>query len=115
MSCVGQSMNDTLCFPTKVVRGLLIDAQRKDILEDEVKNLNSRISDLVKQMAKDSVYNAGQLASMRKEITLLEDQKSIILDEAATLRKQLRRARRGQRLTALAGIITTVAGVVLIK
>lgn len=115
MSCASQLTTDTLCFPTKVVRGLLIDAQRKDILEDEVKNLDARIADLLRRITSDSLHTVAQLASMRREVVLLEDQKLIVMDEASSLKKQLRRARRGKRLTALAGIITTVAGVVFIK
>lgn len=115
MNCAAQSSKDTLCFPTNVVRGLLIDAQRKDILEDEVNNLNERIADLKLQLTKDSVYSASVVASMRREIVQLEGQKSLVLDELGTLKKQLRRARRGQRWTAIAGVITTVGAAILIK
>ena len=82
---------------------------------DEVKNLNERIKDLKARISTDSLFSVVIEASMKREIFHLEGQKSLILDEINTLKKQLRRARRGQRWTAIAGLALAVGVGVLTK
>lgn len=106
---------DTLCFPVSKVQKLLIAAQQKVILEDEVKTLNERITEKGRQLASSNTRDSISIAALKSEILILKDQKGIALGEMAALNKQLRKERRKTRLVAFAGAITTVAGILLIK
>lgn len=111
-----QSTQDTLIkLKPSVARKLLIDAEKKDILENEVANLNARIAGLQYQIDLISNNDSTIRASYERELLILKDQKNIALSEIKVLQKQLKRAKRTQRLTAIAGIITTVGAILFIK
>lgn len=106
---------DTLCFPVHVIQKLLIAAQQKDILEDEVRTLNERIIEKEKQLSASNARDSSLIVSLNKEIGFLKDQKGIALGEITALNKRLKRARRTARWASVAGVITTVAAAILIK
>lgn len=115
MNCVGQSSRDTICLPNNIARALLIDAQRHDILKAEVANLNERIKEKQTQLSLTNQRDSILIASLKKEIILLEDQKNLLVTDNDSKEKQIKKLRRKVRWTAFAGIATTAAGVFLLK
>lgn len=116
MICKGQSSKDTTtCLPNKVVRALLKDALQKDILLDEVNNLNDRIKEKETQLSASTTRDSLLIVSLKKEIFQLEEQKTLLITQSDKLEKQLRKARRKARWVGIAGILTTGAAIFLLK
>lgn len=106
---------DSVKVSVKALRNLLIDAQQKPILEDEIENLNRRIVLKDKLLSATSRRDSLLIALYKADIVTLADQKNIAVSYSQNLEKQLKRAKRGQRWTAIAGIVTTVSGILFIK
>lgn len=112
----GQSKNDSVVrLKPSTARALFIAAEQKEVLEAEVANLNDRILGLQHQIDLIEDNDSVARASYEREILILKDQKNIALSEIKALQKQLKRARRAQRWTAIAGIVTTAAAIIFIK
>jgi len=94
---------------------MLIRAQQATILEDEVKTLNERILEKEKQLAITNTRDSLLLNSLSKEIIILKDQKGIVMGEVSALNKLLRKERRKTRAVAIAGVLCTIGGMILIK
>lgn len=111
-----QSTQDTLIkLKPSVARKLLIDAEKKDILENEVANLNARIAGLQYQIDLISNNDSTIRASYERELVIVRDQKNIAVSQIKALEKQLKRSRRTTRWTAIAGIVLTAGVKFLIK
>lgn len=116
MNLKAQSSKDTTtCLPNNIVRALLTDAKQKDILLDEVKNLNDRIAEKQKQLSLTNERDSLLIASLKKEIILLEDQKNLLVTDNDSKDKTIKKLRRKNRWTAAAGILTTGAALFLFK
>lgn len=107
---------DSVKISAKAARNLLVAAQQKQILQDEVANLNDRIAEKDKQLsillAKDSAtINSLQkeIALTKEQIAVMQDQRGIYDAELKAIRKQLKREKRKRTLTGVAGMITTAA------
>lgn len=109
------SDSDSIKISSKAARNMLIRAQQAAILEDEVKTLNERIIEKERQLAITNTRDSLLIVSLNKEIFIMKDQRGIFEMELKVVNKQLRKERTKTRLVGLAGIITTLAGVLLIK
>jgi hypothetical protein len=121
MNCAGQSKssdNDSIWVSVKSARNLVIAAQQKAVLEEQVEILNQRIQgkeSIIRALhGKDSI-NQALSVSYQKELQIMREQRGIFETELKAVNKQLKRERRKTRLVALAGIITTAAGIFFIK
>ena len=110
-----QSSKDTMCLPSSAVQGLLIDAQRKDLLEADIKDLNARIVEKEIQLATTNTRDSLLIVSLGREISIMKDQRGLFEAELKAVTKQIKRERRKTRLVAFAGILTTAAGILFIK
>lgn len=116
MSCVGQSSKDTtISLPAKVVRALLVDARQKDVLQEEVTNLKQRIALKQQELSTAGKRDSTLIASLNSEIEIMKSQRQDFEGKLKQVEKDLKRARRKTKLVALAGIITTAAGIFFIK
>lgn len=109
------SDNDSIKISAKAARNMLIKAQQSSILEDEVKNLNERILEKERQLAITSTRDSLLMISLNNDIANLKEQKKAFSDALDKITKELRRQKRKTRLTAIAGIIATGAGIFFFK
>lgn len=111
---LSQNTNDTLCFPTEVIRKVLVAAEQKKVLEERVIILGQRIEGLEKSLqyveAKDSVT----VATYERQIKEMKEQQQILLDTVASLNKEIRREKRRRFFTGLAGTVTTAGALFLL-
>lgn len=111
MSCAGQSKNtpvtDTLCFDVPTIQKLLIAAEQKKVLEDQLAIVNERIVGLEARIAIYKDKDTFTVASFQREISNYKEQKIILLETVAGLNKQLIRERRKRFWTAAGGIAAT--------
>jgi hypothetical protein len=115
-NCAGQSgSTDTLCFPVAIIQKVLIAAQQKTVLEDEVNNLHERIIEKERQLAITSTRDSLLMISLNNDIANLKEQKKIFSDALDTMTKELRKQKRRTRWTAIAGIVATLGGIFFIK
>lgn len=102
-------------MPNKIVRALLTDAKQKDVLLDEVKNLNERITEKQKQLSLTNERDSLLIQSLKKEIILLEDQKNLLVTDNDSKEKQIKKLKRKVRWTAAAGLAGVGAAIFLFK
>lgn len=112
------SAGDSVWVSAKAARNLLIAAQQKPLLEEQINILNQRIQAkeaiIEALQGKDSI-NAQVAKSFQEEIRIMREQRAVFEADLKSVNKQLRRARTKTKLVALAGIITTAAGIFFIK
>ena len=112
MSCVGQSSTiDTICFPVSVIKKVLVAAEQKKVLEQQVTVLNNRISlyqTMVDELErKDSIT----VATYEAQIAIMNEQKAIYADQMKGYEKLLRREKRKRFFATAGGVITS--GIIL--
>lgn len=118
VSFTGNSQNtDTICLPIAQAKKVLADAKQKPVLLEKVQMLQADIKLMEERIAlKESIINnmeRDQMASqeiidqLKEEKQLYEEQKKIMLDQARSFEKQLKKEKRKRRWTAFAGIVST--------
>lgn len=107
MNFAGQSQTSEICLPDSSVRKILIAAQQKKLLEEQVKLLDQRISikeDIIRNMiAKDSVTVLTYTAQIKE----YEEQKIIFQQQINSYDKLFRRQKRKTFFATVGGILTT--------
>lgn len=108
---------DTICLPLAQVKKVLADAKQKPVLLEKITLLQADIRIMEERIAgKEAIiYNMerDQLASqdiidqLKEEKQLYEEQKKIMLDQARSFEKLLKKEKRKRRWTAFAGILST--------
>ncbi|HEX7906222.1 MAG TPA: hypothetical protein VF487_20250 [Chitinophagaceae bacterium] len=117
-SSILQSKSDTLCFQKDVIQKMLIAAQQKRLLQEEVNILEQRT--LQKQAiintyeGKDSI-NAAIIATYQAEIKVMKNQRGVYDAELKSINRTLKRQKRKTFFTAMAGVATTTAAIFLFK
>jgi chromosome segregation ATPase len=117
-SFVGNSQNtDTICLPLPQVKKVLADARQKPLLLEKINLLQADIRIMEERIAaKESIINnmeRDQMASqeiidqLKEEKKLYEEQKKIMLNQARTFEKLLKKEKRKRRWTAFTGMLTT--------
>jgi hypothetical protein len=107
--------SDTLCFKIADVQKILIAAKQKNLADSLNAVLRSDISILSQKIraleVKDSI-NIVIDTTRLEQIKNLNDQKKVLEDQITLLNKEVKKWRRRNRLTAIAGAIGTVGGIV---
>lgn len=110
----GQSI-DTICIPFDVAQKVLIAAKQKKVLDSLVVSLNADIKSyetIVKELtAKDSV-NTEIVKAYQAMIETMKQQRSILENQITVLNKEIKKWKRKQKWTAIAGVVSTVGAVV---
>lgn len=106
---------DTICFPVDVAQKVLIAAKQKKVLDSLVVSLNADIRSyeiIVRELqAKDSV-NKEIVSTYIAMVGTMKEQRKILEDQIATLNKEVKKWKRKERWTAIAGAVATVGGVI---
>lgn len=106
---------DTLCFPIKEAREVLTAAKQKKVLDSLVIVLNNDIKSyevVVRELqGKDSV-NKEIVNTYKAMIETMKEQRLILENQITDLNKEIKRWKRKNRWTAIAGVVTTVGGIV---
>ena len=115
--CEGQSTTtDTLCFPVSVIQKVLIAAEQKKVLEEQVSILNQRIGEketiILSLNSKDSV-NKKIVTSFEDEIKVMKDQRGIYDGMIKAYEKQIKKLKRSLFWTRVGGIAVIAAGTYL--
>jgi hypothetical protein len=107
---------DTICLPVDVAQKVLIAAKQKKVLDSLVVSLNQDIKSyeiVVKELqAKDSV-NAQIISTYVSMVNTMKDQRKVFEDQIAALNKEVKKWKRKERWTAIAGVAATVGGIIL--
>ena len=98
---------DTLCFPISVIRKVLIAAEQKKLLEQQVTILNDRIANYQIIISNLNEKDSITVAAYEKEIALFKDEKAIYQDQIKSYDKLLKRQKRKTFFTAAGGILAT--------
>jgi hypothetical protein len=107
---------DTMCFPVPVIQKVLIAAQQKKVLDSLVVVLNSDIRSYeiaVKELQIKDSTNKEIIATYENIIKAKDEQRKILEGEIVSLNKQIKKWKRKTRLTAIAGVLTTIGGIVV--
>ena len=108
MSCAGQSKTtDTLCFPVEVIRKVLIAAEQKKILEQQVTILNDRIAGFQQEIKLLTDKDAETVASYDRQIAEMLEQRKVFEQQLKDFEKIVRKERRKRFWTAAGGVVTT--------
>lgn len=111
---------DTICFPYKVIQKVLIAAEQKKVLEQQVVVLNLRIAE------KDSIIallrfkeETGEqiIKTYEDEVSVMKDQRKIFENEIKQNEKIIRKLKRKVFWTSAAGLagVGAMAYLLLIK
>ncbi len=101
--------NDTMCFPVAVIQKVLIAAEQKKVLDQQVTILNERITvlgDIIKNLNDKDVET---VATYTKQLKLATEQKDLLLAELKLYEKKLRKERRKRWWTAAGGVVSSGA------
>jgi membrane-bound lytic murein transglycosylase len=105
-----------MCFPVPVIQKVLIAAQQKKVLDSLVVVLNSDIRSYeiaVKELSIKDSTNKEIIATYENIIKAKDEQRKILEGEIVSLNKQIKKWKRKTRLTAIAGVLTTIGGIVV--
>lgn len=118
LSFAGNSQRtDTICLPIEQAKKVLADAKQKlvlleriQLLQADIATLNERIS--VKQaeinnLEGQAVADQEIINQLKSEKVLYEEQKKILLEQAKSFEKLLRKEKRKRRWTAFGGLLST--------
>jgi amino acid transporter len=117
LACVARSQTtDTICFPVDVAQKVLIAAKQKKVLDSLLISLNQDIKSyeiVVKELqAKDSV-NAQIISTYVSMIGTMKEQRKVFEDQIVSLTNEVKKWKRKNRWTAIAGAAATIGGIVL--
>lgn len=106
---------DTLCFDIPTAQKVLTAAKQKKVLDSLVVVLNNDIRsyEIIVQnlQAKDST-NKEIIMTYMEIIKAKDEQKKVLENQIASLNKEIKKWKRKNRMTAIAGLLTTIGGVV---
>lgn len=105
----GQSSTttDTICFPFKVAQKVLIAAEQKKVLEEQVSVLNKRIAEkdsIIKLMQFKEELSDQVAQTYEDEIKAMKDQRAIFEKQIKENGKIIRKLKRKVFWTSAAGI-----------
>lgn len=100
-------VTDTICFPIEVAKKVLVAAEQKKVLEQQIIVLNDRIANLQIIISNLNEKDSITVAAYEKEIQLYKDEKKIYEDQLKGYEKLLRKQRRKQFFTAAGGVVAT--------
>jgi hypothetical protein len=106
---------DTLCFDRTTVQKLLIAGKQKKVLDSLVISLNQEIKSyeiVVHQLQDKDSVNKEIIITYDAMIQTMKEQRTILETQITALNKEVRKWKRKTRWTAIAGVATTVAGVI---
>lgn len=90
----------------KTYKQIVIEVRKDiDILNERITGLGNVISSLNEK----DLNNSEIITQLQEQKKIMEDQKSILLDQIAKVNKQLRKEKRKRFWTAAAGVATTAA------
>lgn len=92
---------------------MLIKAEQGKILKEQVRVLDEKIVLLEAKVSLLEEKDDSTVSSYERELKLLNDQKAIYEDQINTYETLLRKERRKRRWTAVGGIFTTGAAILL--
>lgn len=100
---------DTLCFPVNVIKKVLIAAEQKKVMDQQVVILNDRIAGYQSQIIIIHEKDSATVELYERQIKTAKEQRTIFEHEIIILNKQLRKGRRKQFFTALGGVAGIMA------
>jgi hypothetical protein len=107
MNFAGLSQSTEICLPDSSVRKILIAAEQKKVLAEQVKLLEQRISikeDIIRNLnSKDSVT----VLTFQTQINEYKEQKLIYDQQLNSYEKLLRRQKRKTFFATFGGLLTT--------
>lgn len=108
INSVAQSNHsDSTTVSNAALRRILIAAEQKKVLDEQVILLNQRISglqDVIKVMTDKDTATVG---SYERQIALMKDQRKVFEDEVARLNKEIKRYKRKLFFRTAGGLILT--------
>lgn len=104
---------DTICVPVPTYQGLVIAAEQRKILKEQISLLDQRILGLEEMIRQLNDRDSITVASYEAELKLMREQKALYEDQIATFEKLLRREKRKRFWTSVGGTLTTVGALFL--
>lgn len=113
----GRTQNtDTICFPVEVAKKVLVAASQKKVLDAQVVILNERITGFEFAISQFHVKDSIRVDGHKKEMDLKDQQNKILLDNIASLNKQVKREKTKRIFTGIGGVLATgIASYLLLK
>lgn len=110
MNCAGQSgRTDTICFPVPVIQKVLVAAEQKKVLEQQLTIVGERVALLKSIIAEMEKKDSVSIDAYNAEINVMNDKIELYKDQMNGYEKLLRREKRKRFFTSMAGILTTAA------
>ena len=114
MSCAGQlRTSDSTTVSTPALKRILVAAEQKKVLEQQVVILNQRISGLELTINDLAEKDTATVGSYERQIALMKDQRILFENQIKTFEKMVIKERRKRFWTSVAGTLTTGIGVYL--
>lgn len=103
----GQKQLDTLCLPTESVRGLVIAAKQGDVLKEQVKILNEKVTLLQTMVLNLEQKDSANTSQSVNQVALFKQEIDLYKDQIKTFEKLLRREKRKRFWASAGGVIST--------
>ena len=103
---------DTICFPVPVIQKVMIAAEQKKVLEEQVTVLNKRIAEkdsIIRLLQFKDETNEQLIQTYIDEMKVMQDQRKIFEGALKDSEKQIRKLKRKVFWTAAGGIVATGA------
>lgn len=97
------------------VRKVLIAAEQKKVLAEQVTLLNMRIAGMENQINTLKQKDAQTVKSYEDQLVEIRNQRNTFEEQIKELNKIIKKEKRKRKLTALAGLVTTGAAIFFLK
>ena len=109
---LGQSQTgtDTICPSVATFQKLVIAAEQKKVLDEQVKLLNSRIFEkeqMINLLLNKDKNNLAILATYDAEIKTMKEERTLFEAQVTTLNKIIKKEKRKRVVTGILGVIGT--------
>lgn len=107
--------SDTICIPFDVAQKVLTAAKQKKVLDSLVVVLNNDIRSyeiIVNNLQDKDSTNKEIIKTYVEIIKVKDEQRKILENQIVSLNKEIKKWKRKNRLTAIAGLLTTIGGIV---